>query len=161
MNNRLPSRDWLFACCAFVAGACQDRPLDLLPGSAGAGAAEVTAGSSGAADASTGTSGSPVDAGGGSAGFQTAGANTTNVGGSLGGGVAQGGRASGQSGAAGTAGRSASGGTQGTKNCVSDADCAPPTPGCSPTVHVCQQCSKNSHCPSGQLCSVDDGECGN
>jgi|GEM_PF-4115941 len=159
MSGWLRSRYWLLICCSFVPSACQDRPLNLLPGSAGAmaaaGSVEATAGASDAAEASAGVSGLPFDPGGNSAGFQGGGAGTTNVGGSFGGG------SSGQSSTAGTAGRSASGGTSGTNNCVSDADCAPPTPGCSPTAHVCQQCSKNSQCPNGQLCSVDDGECGN
>jgi len=137
------SRHWFFTCCWFITSACQDRPLDLLPGPSGA------MSSGGATAASAGVSGSLLDAGGSGAGFQAGGAGSSNVGGS-----------SDQSATAGAAGSVVSGGTSGTKSCISDADCAPPTPGCSPTEHVCKQCSKDSQCPNGIPCSVDDGECG-
>lgn len=151
-------RRWLCACCLFAAGACQDRPLNLLsdslPTAGAGGAAEPTAGSGDVA-------GTFVSAGAVNSGAGQTGAGNAGGGGASGqGGFDPGGAGDTRSSSAGAAGSAGTGGSGGTA-CLTDADCAPPIPGCSPTEHVCKQCSKSSHCPNGQPCSIDDGECGN
>ncbi|MEO6601556.1 MAG: hypothetical protein ABIQ16_16890 [Polyangiaceae bacterium] len=180
MSARPSARLWLTAGCIALANACQDHALNLLPDSLQAGAPGGGAGlavgagssglpSSGGSDGGTPTSGgsnSNAGSAGSSVGGVVSGGGSSSDGGALGGGfdsagAAQGGSSSdgaGNGGVAGVAGRSGAGGAIA---CLTDTDCAPPTPGCSPLAHVCTHCSKNSQCPTGITCSIDDGECGN
>src|SRR5579862_9747426 len=41
--------------------------------------------------------------------------------------------------------------------CMSDADCAQPTPHCRLDTHMCVQCTESSQCPSGEQC--DNFQC--
>ena len=142
----------------FAVLACHDRTLNFFPDSP----EPAAAGNSGSAGSTTLSAGGgiAVDAGGaggslstGGEGGETGGSLSTGGAGGGTGGVAQGGSSAGDS-------ASGAGGSRGAA-CQSDADCAPPTPGCSPTIHVCKRCSKSSQCPNGMVCDVADGECGN
>lgn len=151
MSNSPSLRHWLWTCGLFAAAACQDRPLNLLPDSL------QVAATGGSPELNAGAGGSLPSAGSNSAGQPTGGGGA-GAGDSAGGSISGGGSTSGD-GQGGSA--RANAGAGGSVTCQSDADCAPPTPGCSPTAHVCKQCSKSSQCPNGQICSVDDGQCDN
>jgi hypothetical protein len=189
MSSSPSSRCWLWAWGLFAAAACEDRPLNLLPDSlqpavaggspgfmAGTGGSLPGAGSNGAGEAAGGGRAGAAESGGGSLSGGGSGGSFGggsfgggsfgggSFGGSFGGGSFSGGGSGGDQGGAGrggSVGANAGTGGGGGKTCQSDADCAPPTPGCSPTAHVCKQCSKSSQCPNGQTCSVTEGECGN
>jgi hypothetical protein len=150
------ARCWLLVGSLLNASACQDRPLNLLPDSqqpvaTGGGAQQASGGAGGGAGSS------PASAGSNGGGLAASGSDANGGGGVASAGAEQGG----VSNNGGTAGRAGMAGAGGGIPCQTDADCAPPTPGCSPLMHVCKQCSKSSQCPNGLLCSVDDGECGN
>ena len=190
MSGARRSQRWLWAWSVLVPLACQDHPLNFMPDSsqptATAGASGLEAGTGGSAGdsllsagsnsagepvagAGSGGSSFPGGAGGSMSSAGSGGASGSMSSGGAGGSMSSGG-ASGSMSSGGSGGGQSGGGSDDTgagtggamsMTCQSDADCAPPTPGCSPIAHVCKQCSKSSQCSNGQVCSIDDGECGN
>lgn len=51
------------------------------------------------------------------------------------------------------------GGVDGGRSCADSSSCAPPTPYCDPTNHVCIECLSDRNCPSGEVCNATLGTC--
>lgn len=50
-------------------------------------------------------------------------------------------------------------GGDGGQSCADSSSCAPPTPYCDPTRHVCVECLSYRNCPGGEVCEVSLGTC--
>src|SRR5678816_3305416 len=51
------------------------------------------------------------------------------------------------------------GGADGGQSCVDSSSCAPPSPYCHATSHVCVQCLSDRNCPTGEVCELTRGAC--